>query len=147
MKISSTNYIGFLIYLSKNIKYLGNELPPRTEAASVDPSVGSPGPRFPGPSWGLFVQNRLLPDPRRRMLAVPLCFMLRVCFTIDELTLTACELLVRENFTKSGSLILELHVISLATSLPKAKSVNALISTSSFPTFQKTHTYTYTFGT
>lgn len=68
MKISSTNYIGFLIYLSKNIKYLGNELPPRTEAALVDPSVGSPGPRFLGPSWGLFVQNRLLPDPEGECL-------------------------------------------------------------------------------
>ena len=49
-------------------------------------------------------------------------FMLRACFIVDELTLTACELLVRENFTKSWSLILELHVISLATSLPKEKS-------------------------
>ena len=74
MKISSTNYIGFLIYLAKNIKCLGNEQPPRTEAASVDPSVGSLGPSFLGPSRGLFVQNRILPGPRRRMLAVPLRF-------------------------------------------------------------------------
>ena len=73
-------------------------------------------------------------------------FILRACFTIGELTLTACELPVNENFTKNLSLILELCVISLTTSLPKLGEiiVNALISTSSFPAFQKTLTNTHT---
>lgn len=133
------------MYLPKNTKYSGNELLLR--AAAVDPSVGSLGSSLlKGGWWHYLCKTGSYLIKEGECLLSHFAFMLRACFTIGELTLKSCELPVNENFTKNLSLILELCVISLTTSLPKLGEiiVNALISTSSFPAFQKTLTHTHT---
>lgn len=73
--------------------------PHKAEVDAVSLSVVSLGPKVPNRGlMTLFVQIRISPDPRGGILAVSLSFIFKACTSIDELTLTACELPVKKIF-------------------------------------------------